>query len=146
MKKILFAAVFAVAALFTARADENERPITLEQLPVPAQQFLKANFPDLIFAYAIEEVGFFGNKYEVYYTDRTEVEFNSQGEWAKIERAYSALPDNLIPEKILSFVRQHQPAAIIKSIDRDTRDIEIELNTGIELKFDLMYNLIGYDD
>lgn len=143
---MIFAAVFAVAALFTARADNDERPITLDKLPAPAQQFLKAHFADLTFAYAVEEIGFFGNEYEVNYTDRTEVKFDSKGEWKKIERAYEAVPDNLVPEKILSFVRQHQPSAKIKSIDRDSRDIEVELTSGVELKFDLQYNLIGYDD
>lgn len=146
MKKLFFAALLSVTALFTARADNDERPITLDKLPAPAQQFLKANFPNLTFAYAIEELGFFGNSYEVYFTDRTEVEFNSKGEWKKIERAYEAIPENLIPAKILEFVKQHQPQAAIKSIDRDTRDIEVELANGIELKFDLLYNLIGYDD
>lgn len=146
MKKMIFAAVLSVAALFTARADNDERPITLDKLPAPAQQFLKTNFPDLTFAYAVEEIGFFGNEYEVNYTDRTEVKFNSQGEWKKIERAYEAVPDKLIPEKILSFVRQHQPSSKIKSIDRDNHEIEVELTSGVELKFDLQYNLIGYDD
>lgn len=146
MKKFFFAAVLCVAALFTAKADNDERPITLDKLPAPAQQFLNANFSNLTFAYAVEEIGFFGNEYEVYYTDRTEVKFNSKGEWKKIERAYEALPDNLVPAKIMDFIKQHQPQAKVKSIDRDSRDIEVELTSGIELKFDLQYNLIGYDD
>ena len=64
MKKVFFAALFAVSALFTAKADNDERPITLDKLPAPAQSFLKTNFSNLTFAYAIEEVGFFGNEYE----------------------------------------------------------------------------------
>lgn len=147
MKKVFFAALFAVSALFTAKADNDERPITLDKLPAPAQSFLKTNFSNLTFAYAIEEVGFFGNEYEVFYTDRTQVEFDSKGEWKKIERAYEALPDQVIPQQILTFVKQHQPTAFIKSIDRDSRDIEVELNSGIELKFDInTLTLIGYDD
>ena len=147
MKKLFFAALFAVSALSIAKADNDERPITLDKLPAPAQQFLQTNFSSLTFAYAIEEIGFFGNEYEVFYTDRTQVEFDSKGEWKKIERAYEALPENLIPQQMSSFVKQHQPTAFIKSIDRDSRDYEIELNTGIELKFDInTLQLIGYDD
>lgn len=147
MKKLFFATLFAVSALSIAKADNDERPITIDKLPAPAQQFLQANFANLTFAYAIEEMGFFGSEYEVYYTDRTEVEFNSNGEWKKIERAYEALPDQVIPQQILTFVKQHQPTAFIKSIDRDSRDIEVELNSGIELKFDInTLTLIGYDD
>lgn len=146
MKKIFFAAAILFAALFTAKADNNERPVTLDKLPAPAQEFLKANFSDLTFAYAVEEVGFFGNEYEVYYTDRTQVEFDSKGEWTKIERAYEALPESLVPVKIMDFIKQHQPQAKVKSMDRDKRDIEVELTSGVELKFDLQYNLVGYDD
>lgn len=146
MKKILATLLFAAATVGAVQADNNERPVTLDKLPAKAQEFLKTHFGDLTFAYAVEETNFLGKEYDVCYTDRTEVEFRTDGEWTKVERRYAPVPDAVVPAQILAFVKEHNPQARIMQIDRDRRDWEVELDNGIELKFDLNYKLIGYDD
>ena len=47
MKKIFFAVALMFATVVSAKAGDRERPITVEQLPAAAQQFLAANFKDL---------------------------------------------------------------------------------------------------
>ena len=100
MKKIFFAVALMFATVVSAKAGDRERPITVEQLPAAAQQFLAANFKDLTIAFVVEDPKFVGSEYEVTYTDRTEIDFDTQGQWTSIERKYSALPASLIPQQI----------------------------------------------
>ena len=46
----------------------------------------------------------------------------------------------------MTYVNSNFPGVQVHSIDRDRRDIEVELTNGLELTFDLYYNLIDMDD
>ena len=45
MKKLMIFTLSIFALIFTAKASED-KPITFEQLPQAAQQFIKSHFPD----------------------------------------------------------------------------------------------------
>ena len=146
MKKILVTAALLFAGITVSRAD-NDRPITLEQLPAAAQTFLKTHFADLTLAYAVEDPKFVGSEYEVTYTDRTEVEFRSNGEWSSVERRYAAVPASIVPAQISDYVAKSSfPNQYIKKIERDAYTWEIELSNGIEIKFDREFHVIDIDD
>ena len=49
-------------------------------------------------------------------------------------------------EAIRNHVAQQHPDQRIVSIDRDSKDYEVKLSNGVELKFDLKFSLIGFDD
>ena len=91
MKKIFLTAALLLAGITVTLAG-NDRPITVDKLPAAAQNFLKSYFSDLTVAYAVEDPKFAGSEYEVTYTDRTEVEFDTKGEWTSVERKYTAVP------------------------------------------------------
>ncbi len=146
MKKILFVIALLFAGIATANANP-ERPITIDQLPKTAQEFLAAHFKDLTVAYAVAEQKFTGTEYEVVYTDRTEVDFRSDGQWDSVERKYSAIPDSIVPQQIRDFVaRNNYPGQFIKKIERNAYTWEIELSSDIEIKFDVHFNVIDIDD
>lgn len=146
MKKILVTAALLFAGITVSRAD-NDRPITLEQLPAAAQTFLKTHFADLTLAYAVEDPKFVGSEYEVTYTDRTEVDFRSNGEWSSVERRYAAVPASVVPTQISDYVAKSSfPNQYIKKIERDAYTWEIELSNGIEIKFDKEFRVIDIDD
>lgn len=146
MKKILVTAALLFAGITVSRAD-NDRPITLEQLPAAAQTFLKTHFADLTLAYAVEDPKFVGSEYEVTYTDRTEVEFRPNGEWSSVERRYAAVPASVVPTQISDYVAKSSfPNQYIKKIERDAYTWEIELSNGIEIKFDREFRVIDIDD
>ncbi|MCD8275074.1 MAG: PepSY-like domain-containing protein [Alistipes sp.] len=116
-------------------------------LPATAQKFLNAHFKALTFAYAVEEQKFGRSEYEVTYTDRTEVDFRSDGEWESVERKYSALPAAIVPKEIAAFVAKNNfEGQYIKKIERNAYTWEIELSNGLEIKFDNQFNFWGYDD
>ena len=92
MKKILVAAALLFAGMTTTFAADRERPTTVGKLPAAAQQFLDTHFKGLTVAYAVEDPKIIGSEYEVVYTDRTQVDFENNGEWSSVERRYEAVP------------------------------------------------------
>lgn len=146
MKKIMLTAALLFAGITASLAD-NDRPITLEQLPAAAQTFLKTHFADLTLAYAVEDPKFVGSEYEVTYTDRTEVEFRPNGEWSSVERRYAAVPASIVPAQISAYVAKSSFSnQYIKKVERDAYTWEIELSNGIEIKFDKEFRVIDIDD
>ena len=71
MKKMILAVALLLTGIVSAQADGREKPITIDNLPKAAQEFLATYFKDLTVAYAVEESKYFGSEYEVTYTDRT---------------------------------------------------------------------------
>lgn len=147
MKKLFFAAMLLMTSVVSANADNDERAINVAQLPQTAQSFLTANFSGKTVAFAVEERKFFGTEYEVVYTDRTEVSFRSDGEWESVETKYEQVPSSVVPAQIADFVAKGGfGGQFIKEISRDRYSWEITLSSGIEIKFDKQFNVIGYDD
>ena len=130
MKKIMIlAAAMLLLSVTSARAD-HDRPIQFNQLPVAAQEFINTYFANEKVSFAKEERDFMEVRYEVMFTDCK----------------YSVLPEGIVPEQIATYVNSNFPGVKIHAIDRDRRDIEVELTNGLELTFDLYYNLIDMDD
>ena len=147
MKKFFFAAALLFAGITTSQADNNDRPITLDKLPAAAQSFLKSHFADLTLAYAVEDPKWVGSEYEVTYTDRTEVDFRSNGEWSSVERKYAAVPSAIVPKQIADYVaKSNYPNQYVRKIERKTYSWEIELSNGLEIEFDKNFQVIDIDD
>lgn len=147
MKKFFLAAALLFAGITVSQADNNDRPITLDQLPAVAQNFLKSHFSGLTLAYAVEDPKIIGSEYEVTYTDRTEVDFRSNGEWSSVERKYDAVPAAIVPKQIADYMTKSQFAnQQIRKIERNAYTWEIELMNGLEIKFDKNFQVIEIDD
>ena len=132
MKKIMIlAAAMLLLSVTSARAD-HDRPIQFNQLPVAAQEFVNTYFSDQKVSFAKEERDFMEVRYEVMFTNSIKIEFYKDGQWKEVNCKYS--------------VNSNFPGVQVHSIDRDRRDIEVELTNGLELTFDLYYNLIDMDD
>lgn len=147
MKKT-FLTLFLMTTMFgAAYADGREKPTSVDKLPQAAQEFLSAHFKDLTVAYAVEEQKYTGKEYEVVYTDRTEVEFRSDGQWESVGRKYSPVPASIVPQPIPNLrFRKQLSRAVIRQIDRNAYTWEVELSNGLEIKFDNQFNVIDIDD
>lgn len=147
MKKT-FLTLFLMTTMFgAAYADGREKPTSVGKLPQAAQEFLSAHFKDLTVAYAVEEQKYTGKEYEVVYTDRTEIEFRSDGQWESVGRKYSPVPASIVPQPIQTFVSgSNYPGQFIRQIDRNAYTWEVELSNGLEIKFDNQFNVIDIDD
>lgn len=144
MKKlvVLFACLFSL--LTVAHADDD-KPIQVTQLPQVAQKFLKQLFTGNNIAMAKLEKDFLDKKYEVIFTNGDKVEFDKKGNWKEVDCKYSVVPAEIISAKIQKYVTTNYPDIKILKIDRDKKDYEIELSNGLELKFDLAFNLINIE-
>ena len=146
MKKLM---IFALALLtfgVTAARADDDRPIEVNQLPEKSQQFIQKHFPKEKVSYAKMEKDFMDVTYEVVFTNSTKVEFLKNGEWKEVDCKYSTVPSAIVPQEITKFVTERYPDTSIVQIDRDKRDYEVKLTNGLELTFDLKFNLIGIDD
>ena len=95
----------------------------------------------------MEDPQFAGSEYEVTYTDRTEVEFDTKGEWTSVDRKYTAVPAAIVPKQITDYVaKSNFPNQEIRKIERNAYTWEIELTNGLEIKFDRNFRVIDIDD
>jgi len=144
MKKgiALFLAFFASLSLFAG----DDKPISVDKLPVAAKEFITQHFSGTEISLATMDKELFDTTYEVFFTDGCKVEFGKNGQWTDIDCKYSRVPQSAIPAEIYSFVTTRHPERYIKEIDRDRYDYEIKLDNGLELKFDLNFRLTEYDN
>lgn len=147
MKKMFFMGM-AIMALWSCDVyADNDKMIQSDYLPMQAKEFISNYFNGIEVSYAKEErEALVLTGYEVMFSNGDKVEFDKKGQWTDVDCKYSVVPTGIVPTEIANYVTQKHPQEKIVQIDCDKRDYELELSNGIELKFDLKYNLIGYDN
>lgn len=145
MKKFMLTVIVVFLTLNIAWADAD-RPVTIEQLPQKAQQFLKKYYPQVGLSFAKEDSDWMSKEYEVVLTNGVKIEFAANGEWKSVERKADAVPADIVPQQIKDYVKQNYPDARITKIDRDRRDYEVSLSNRLELTFNKEFRLIEIDD
>ena len=78
MKVLRRVAVCLVCMVSLAACDQN-RIITADQLPAPAQTYIKKTYPGVGVAYVKQDKEFFSTKYEVRLDNGMEIEFDVDG-------------------------------------------------------------------
>lgn len=147
MKKSIIALLMvAVCSLATQARDEIYRDLSV--LPQTAQAFIQKNFKKSGVSFIkVEKTLGFTQDYEVVFTDGTEIDFDSDGVWDKIEMPRSKeVPASLVPNAIAQYVSKNYPRQKIISIDKESRTYEIELQNGMDLIFDRAGNFKKIDD
>lgn len=145
MKKIIFI-LSLLACMLTFTGCDEDKIISASQLPQKAQQFIQQYFAEEEIAIVKSEREVSGKKYEVTFISGKNIEFKSNGDWIKVDCLFSAVPAELVPEAIANKVKEMYPDAIICVIDKENNYTEVDLNNGLDLKFDKKYNLIAIDD
>lgn len=147
MKRInqFFAAIVCFFTVSTV-CNAADRPIPSFQLPEAAKEFVRQNFPGRTIIYAEKDWNFFKTRYEVSLNDGTEIDFNKDGTFDKVDCHWTAVPEGFIPPAIRTFVSQNFPGAVIVKIDKKRRGYNVELSNDIELKFNHHGDFLRYDD
>lgn len=143
MKK-LFLLLVSVFTLQFASAD-NDKPITFEQLPAAAQQFVKTHFAAEKVVFAKMESEFFDKSYEVLFASGNKVEFDKQGNWTDVKCKYSQVPADVVPQAIRKFLDSRYPNVQILTLEKDPYSYEVKLSNRWEIKFDTQFNVIDLD-
>lgn len=146
-KRIVF---FIASILFSVSAFSADKVIPFEQLPKNAQEFTRKYFsaedPMYKQAYVTYDAEFFDSSYTVVFTTGDGLEFNKDGEWKDFECQRCVVPEEIIPSPIQEHLSTYAPGLQVKKIEKNRRDYEIRLSSGLELKFDFQGNLIEIDD
>ena len=144
MKKLFLTLIMAVALFTTAYADG--KPITFEQLPANAQTVITQNFVKENILIIILDKEVFSTEYEVKFNNGKELKFNKKGELITIDCKLERVPDNFIPEQVLTHVQSNFPNAFIKEWKYDDGQWKAELNNNLELIFNKNYQFVGIDN
>ncbi len=147
MKKLI--SIITVSLIFSAITGyADDKFVDFSALPQTAQQFASANFKDKKVAVVKQDRSFLGaitDGYDIVYTDGTEIEFDSDGVWKEVSAKTSAVPNSIIPEAILNYIRDNFKSSPVIQIEKKEYGYKIELATKQELKFSKQFVFLGLD-
>lgn len=146
MKKTLLTLCSVLLAAVAMACTDDDRIISYDKLPAEAKNLIEQHFAEERVALVSEDRDWLSPSYEVKFATGGELKFDSEGVWREIDCAPAAVPTALVPAQILQKVARDFDGRQVVKIDRDRRDYEVKLEGGLELKFDLQFNLIELDD
>ena len=148
MKKATILCFFLTlsTALGAAAAEDHDRPVSVEERPAAAREFIELHFPEARVALAKMERDFPDVSYEVIFTIGAKLEFDGEGRWTKVSCKYSPMPDGIVPEALEAKAQELYPGAGVIEIERGRREVELKLVNGMELTFSPDGRLLDIDD
>lgn len=146
MKKFLSVLVWAIVAVqFAFAGDVITQDV--KQLPLTARNFINQYFSKPQVSHIKIETNILqSKKYEVLLTDRTEIDFDSNGNWTEVDCKKAAVPGALIPVSVKEYVKTNFPREIITKIERGRSGVEVELSNDYSLKFNNKGKFVSMDD
>ena len=118
---------------------------TAQALPEAITTFLKQHFPNATVAGVEPDNEHGGLEYDVYLNDGTQVDFDTNNQWEKVE-SMKGVPAALVPKAIATYVKGNYQNLAITKINKEYGGYEIELANGMDLKFDGSGRFMGMDD
>ena len=139
MKKLITTLLLTILAILPVaartRVYHNANP-----LPAPARTILKEQF------LKVDSHALRGDQYEVTLSDGTEIEFGSKGEWIEVDCGHRAVPKYFVIPEISDYVSKNYKGQRIIQIERASRSYEVELQNGLELRFDRSGKFLRVED
>ncbi|KQS53207.1 MULTISPECIES: PepSY-like domain-containing protein [Flavobacterium] len=112
-----------------------QKKIATNELPKPAQEFLKEHFSHTGIEKAKKDAEHGEKGYEVKLQDGTEVEFWKDGSYREVDGGKNPIPTAFIPASIRDYVAANYPNEKITHIDYGHKDVDVDLTNGIDLEF-----------
>ena len=145
MKKLMMTLMMVITFSSAAFADKYVHNDSV--LPVAAKSVLKKNFKADVSLVKIDRTLGHINEYEVILTDGSEISFDSKGNWKDVEvAANKSVPQGFVLQPMRDYVKRNHGNAKIIGIEKDSRNIEVTLSNGIEMKFSHDGKFERYDD
>lgn len=146
MKKFFLSSILAMSVcLVSLSCNADDLFINVRELPQTVQSFIASHFPNTSVLSTIKD----GNDYEIRMDNGWEMEFDHNGQWETVDCKRDEIPASviaLIPETIVSYIRNNYPTVFITEISRDRSGYDVELSNGLDLKFSSKGNFIRIDD
>lgn len=137
----LFCAFFICGIYLHA---DKDIVISVQDLPEKVISYVKTHFPEQEIIKAVKDKDGLSFTYKIKLSGKIELEFTAKGDIKNID-GQNKLPDSVIPEKILNYVKTNYPDNYITGWSIEKRIQEIELDNGIELKFNKKDDFIKID-
>ena len=106
---------------------------------------MKKNFKSAVNHIKVDKELFNGTEYDVVLRDGTEIEFDNDGNWTSVE-TIGGVPSSFLLPSIKQFVKKNYKNQKVVKVSVDRKEYEVELQNGIELKFDRAGNFLRVDD
>lgn len=148
MKRIILLAITALTMTFTftAKAD-NSKPVRFENLPENSQKFVHTHFKGTEISYIKQESDFFlWKSYDLFFVNGSKIEFDRKGNWEEVDCMRDEVPAAIVSAAITTYINRNHAGMKIVKISRNSKEYEVKLNNGIEIKFDKKFNVIEYDN
>ena len=132
----------------STQAQEQAAAPAATTLAVPdaVAAFVKQYFPNATIAGVERDSDHGGLEYDIYLNDGTQIDFDANNQWDKVECHSKGVPAALIPQAIANYVKSNYQNTIITKIDMEYHGYEIELANGLDLNFDKSGHFMGTDD
>ncbi len=128
-------------------SNAQESIITKNELPKTAQKFVSDYFAKSTIDYVKMDKETFSTDYKVKFTDGSEIEFDSKGEWIEIDGNKTVIPTGFIQKSILTYVKEKFPNTQIIKIEKGRfGKQEVKLSNGLELEFNSKGEFKRIDD
>lgn len=146
MKRIALLALVAILG-FLALSARDLYSRDASALPQAARMTISKYFKaDVSLVKTDKELGRVKD-YEVVLTDGTEMKFDRDGNWEDIETAMKkSVPMAIVPEGVANYVKKYHKGQRIIGIERDRSGYDVELSSGLDLKFNKAGEFQRYDD
>lgn len=147
MKKIrnsILVFALGMALIFLTGCDKEE-VLPSSDIPEEIAQYVTTHFPDHEILQVVKDRDDLTVTYEVILDGNISLEFNRDKEIVEID-ASTELPDSVIPDKILEYVRTNYPDHFITDWELEGKHQKVKLNNGLELEFTMDGEFIRIDD
>lgn len=132
MKKLMY--VVLLMSTWFIPACESQKVLAENDIPSAITTYVNTHFPSARILQAVKDKEGLSKSYDVILEGNITLEFNKKHEVTSIE-SRSALPDSVIPEKILSYVKANYPGNHILQWELDDNRQQVELDNQLELEF-----------
>lgn len=144
MKRILLIFLAVMLSVSASFAFVDSYVVSRDKLPQEAQDMLQEYFPKAkVCLIKIDRHLLKKTDYDVRLTNGTTIEFSNKGKWKSVDCGNRAVPEKLIPKKILNYVNKNYPDVKIVSIRKSGANHEIGLSDQIKLKFNALGQFKG---
>lgn len=145
MQKFFLLLIISILGIMPIKAD-NDKIITREELPEKSQMFLVEHFAEanMLYAKAERDMGVI-TSYDVLLEGNVKVEFNRSGEWTSVDCEHGRVPDSVLPQGVLDYVKQKFAKAHVVEVERDMMGYDVKLSNDLDLEFDKEGNFLRID-
>ena len=143
MKKISLILV-AISLFVFSNANAQKKYLAVSETPGQIISYINAHFPKSEIISVKKDKEVLKTEYKVKLNTMVELEFDGNFSIKKIE-SKSALPQSIVPEKIVAYIHKNYPNNKILEWKKEKKGQKIELDNDIDVVFDLNGKFLGID-